>query len=113
MRKYLLCYICVLLLHFIHAQPVAGLPVFESAASFPVNDSITSSSKPYALVAGGSKGIGYGIAEALARRGYNLVLIARHLDSLTAAKTKLEGMYHIQVEILANDLSRRESATEI
>ena len=26
--------------------------------------------KPYALVAGGSKGIGYGIAEALAKRGY-------------------------------------------
>ena len=38
--------------------------------------------QPYALVAGGSKGIGYAIAEALAKRKYNLVLIARHLDSL-------------------------------
>lgn len=31
----------------------------------------------YALIAGGSKGIGYAIAEALAKRGYNLLLIAR------------------------------------
>ena len=29
-------------------------------------------STPYALVAGGSKGIGYALAEALASRGYNL-----------------------------------------
>ena len=67
----------------------------------------------YALVAGGSKGIGYGIAEALARRGYNLVLIARHVDSLQAAKNKLESLYKIHVEILAFDLAYDESATEI
>jgi short-subunit dehydrogenase len=32
---------------------------------------------PYALIAGGSKGIGYAIAEALAKRKYNLILVAR------------------------------------
>lgn len=37
-----------------------------------VTDSATGSN-PYALIAGGSKGIGYAIAEALARRKYNLV----------------------------------------
>jgi short-subunit dehydrogenase len=68
---------------------------------------------PYALVAGGSKGIGYAIAEALARRKYNLVLIARHMDSLVAAKARLESEYHIHVEVLANDLSREEAADEI
>ncbi|MEP6750555.1 MAG: SDR family NAD(P)-dependent oxidoreductase [Bacteroidota bacterium] len=68
---------------------------------------------PYALVAGGSKGIGYAIAEALARRGYNLILIARHLDSLNEAKIKLESQYNIHVEILSFDLSRDESATQI
>jgi len=67
----------------------------------------------YALVAGGSKGIGYAIAEALARRGYNLILIARHADSLMSAKMKLESLYHIHAEILSYDLSRNESATEI
>lgn len=67
----------------------------------------------YALVAGGSKGIGYGIAEALARRHYNLILIARHLDGLMIAKNKLESAYPIHVEVLVNDLSRQESADEI
>jgi short-subunit dehydrogenase len=65
------------------------------------------------LVAGGSKGIGFAIAEALAKRGYNLILIARHIDSLVAAKEDLEYMYHIHVEILRYDLSRDESAPEI
>ncbi|HEY2348171.1 MAG TPA: SDR family NAD(P)-dependent oxidoreductase [Puia sp.] len=67
----------------------------------------------YALVAGGSKGIGYAIAEALARRGYNLILIARHMDSLISAKKKLESEYHVHVEILSYDLSFNESAPDI
>jgi len=68
---------------------------------------------PYALVAGGSKGIGYAIAEALAKRHYNLILIARHLDSLQAAKEKLESAYGIHVDLLVTDLSRQEAADEI
>ena len=68
---------------------------------------------PYALIAGGSKGIGYAIAEALAKRKYNLILIARHADSLIAARNKLESTYNIHVELLQNDLSREEAAIEI
>lgn len=70
-------------------------------------------SGPYALIAGGSKGIGYALAVALARRQYNLVLIARHLDSLQAAKQKLESAYGVHVELLVHDLSREESADQI
>lgn len=81
--------------------------------SIPVNGNFHDTSKPYALVAGGSKGIGYGIALALAKRGYNLILIARHLDTLEAAKNKLETTYPIHVEILAIDLSFDNSADEI
>src|SRR5215213_8184610 len=68
---------------------------------------------PYALIAGGSKGIGYAIAEALANRKYNLVLIARHWDSLLSAKTKLESAYHVRVHLLSYDLSKESSAKEI
>jgi short-subunit dehydrogenase len=68
---------------------------------------------PYALIAGGSKGIGYSIAEALAKRNYNLILIARNLDSLIAAKNKLETAYPIHVEILAKDLAFESTATEV
>jgi short-subunit dehydrogenase len=83
------------------AQPMSG------------KESPVDSTKPYALVAGGSKGIGYGIAEALAKRGYNLILIARHLDTLQNAKNKLESKYPVHVEILAIDLSFEKSADEI
>lgn len=69
--------------------------------------------KSYALVAGGSKGIGYAIAEALARRDFNLILIARNPDTLLLAKQKLEATYGIEVSTLSYDLSREESAPAI
>jgi short-subunit dehydrogenase len=71
------------------------------------------SSSPYALVAGGSKGIGYAIAEALAKRHYHLILIARHMDSLLAAKNRLESTYQIHVEVLALDLAKETAADSI
>jgi hypothetical protein len=68
---------------------------------------------PFALVAGGSKGIGFGIAEALALRKYNLILIARHHAPLLNAKEQLEKKYNVQVEILSYDLSKPQSAIKI
>lgn len=68
---------------------------------------------PYALVAGGSKGIGYSIAEALAKRHYNLILIARHEDALQQAKSKLETLYAVHVEIIVKDLSDEKTSGEI
>src|SRR4030095_6026909 len=73
----------------------------------------TTFTRPYALIAGGSKGIGYALAEAWAKRNYNLILIARHWDSLETAKHKLESAYNIHVELLSYDLSREESAIDI
>lgn len=68
---------------------------------------------PYALIASGSEGIGFAIAEALAKRRYNLILIARQMDALVAAKNKLEADYQVQVNILSYDLSKEAAATEI
>ncbi len=94
--------------------------VFSKSVLMPAVDSnpvanvlVSDTSASYALVAGGSKGIGYAIAEALAKRKYNLILIARHADSLYAAKSKLESLYHIHVDVLVNDLAREEAAIEI
>lgn len=70
-------------------------------------------SRPYALVAGGSKGIGFAIAEALAKRQYNLVLVARNIEALENAEEKLESKYGVNVEVLSFDLSKKESAPEI
>jgi short-subunit dehydrogenase len=86
-----------------------GIFGFGQQESFHMGDT----TKPYALVAGGSKGIGFGISEALAKRGYNLILIARNADTLRAVKSKLESRYPIRVEILAIDLSFDSSADEI
>lgn len=72
-----------------------------------------SQSGPYALIAGGSKGIGYAIAEALAKRGYNLILIARHLEDLEVAKKKLESGYNIRAHILVYDLTWETAARDI
>lgn len=77
------------------------------------SDDTSNATGPYALVTGGSKGIGYAIAAALARRNYNLVLIARNLDTLQAAKQKLESAFGVHVELLVNDVSREEAADEI
>ena len=66
-----------------------------------------------ALVAGGSKGIGYAIAEALAKRGWDLVLVARHQTDLDKAKQKLESAYGVHVDVLAKDLSFDNTPKEI
>ncbi len=67
----------------------------------------------WALVAGGSKGIGFSIAEALARRKYNLMLVARNHDDLIHAKNILEKNFNIEVETYTCDLSLTESALKI
>jgi short-subunit dehydrogenase len=64
----------------------------------------------WALVAGGSKGLGLSIAEALAKRQYNLLLIARKEEDLLKAKDQLQDRFNIRVEILACDMSLPESA---
>jgi uncharacterized protein len=64
----------------------------------------------WALIAGGSKGIGLGIAEALALRKWNLLLVARNENDLAAAKSRIENSYSVKVETLPCDLSREDSA---
>lgn len=70
-------------------------------------------SDKYALVAGGSKGIGLGIATALAKRNYNLVIIARNEINLTSAKKLLESKFGIDVIIIVQDLSDTDAAENI
>ncbi len=71
------------------------------------------SEQPYAVIAGGSKGIGFAIAEALAKRGFNLLLIARHEDGLQKARARLEPAYAIRIRTLALDLADTSSTLAI
>lgn len=53
--------------------------------------------KKTAIITGGGKGIGYGLARAFAREGANLVLTGRTLSRLEAAKEKLEAEFGVKV----------------
>lgn len=67
---------------------------------------------PWAVIAGGSEGVGAAFADQLAEVGINLVLIARKPGPLarTAARVEERG---VEVRALALDLTRRESVDEI
>lgn len=60
---------------------------------------------PYALVAGGSDGLGFAFAEAIARRGLNLILIARQENRLKTAANQLKEKYGVDVIAVAADLA--------
>ena len=49
------------------------------------------------IITGGGKGIGYGLAQAFAEAGSNLVITGRTLSRLESAKKKLEAEYGIKV----------------
>lgn len=67
----------------------------------------------YALITGGSKGIGKEIAKLLAAKGYNLLLVARSENELATAKTELEAAYKVSVDILSADLSLDGAAHKV
>lgn len=57
-----------------------------------------------ALVTGGSRGVGYLSAEALAARGFNLTLVARDPGRLRKAAEALSSLYNVEVQYLPSDL---------
>ena len=72
---------------------------------------------PLALITGASAGIGRSYAEALARRGYNLVLLARSTARLEALGRDLAARHGVSVEAwtadLASDAGREDVAGRI
>ena len=60
---------------------------------------------PYALVAGGSDGLGAAFAEACARRGLSLVLLARQKERLEATAARLRDAYSVDVIAIAADMA--------
>ncbi|WP_213881705.1 SDR family oxidoreductase [Pseudomonas sp. dw_358] len=58
----------------------------------------------YALITGASSGLGLAMAEALARRGYPLLLVARQRDPLESIATELTQRFGVEVLFRACDL---------
>jgi uncharacterized protein len=64
---------------------------------------------PYAVVAGGSYGLGAAFAESIARRGVNVVLLARREDRVKATAARLREAHGIDVVEVVADLADFEA----
>ncbi len=67
----------------------------------------------FALITGGSSGIGLEIARLLALRGYALVLVSNEADKLLQLKPEFESKYKTGVIKLCMDLSQPNAAKEV
>jgi short-subunit dehydrogenase len=71
------------------------------------------SDNPFAIITGTSRGIGAEYARALARQGYDLLLISRDEKRMAQFSHELEASYGIQTHIGILDLATPGSAHEL
>jgi uncharacterized protein len=74
---------------------------------------MASLAKPAALITGASTGIGAIYADRLARRGFNLILVARDRGRLDGVAARLRSETGRAVEVLPADLARSEDVQRI
>ena len=72
---------------------------------------MTTPAPPSALVTGASRGIGHGIALALARRGWSLTLVARDSERLEEAAVEARASGAALVQTVAADLADPDAAS--
>ena len=61
----------------------------------------------YVLITGGSEGIGKAFAKEFAKRGFNLILMARNLTTLAEAQKEIQAEYSkVKVKIISFDFSK-------
>lgn len=68
---------------------------------------------PWALIAGGSEGIGLCFAKQLAAAGINLLLLARRSAPLLAAQQQLQADYAVEIRTHAMDLTAADVEAQL
>lgn len=66
-----------------------------------------------ALITGASSGIGMELAKIHAKRGGDLVLVARRKERLIKLKGELESEHGVSVQVIVKDLSHPDGAKEV
>ncbi|QSI32573.1 SDR family NAD(P)-dependent oxidoreductase [Variovorax sp. RKNM96] len=74
---------------------------------------MTATSKGTALITGASSGIGAIYADRLARRGFDLVLVARNHDRLQALAARLTAETGRKIETIAADLTDKKDIARV
>ncbi|MGO4676691.1 SDR family NAD(P)-dependent oxidoreductase [Bosea sp. 2YAB26] len=69
--------------------------------------------KGFALVTGASSGIGAIYAERLARRGHDLILVARNAERLRKLADRIAAETGRKVEVIAADLGKRDDLARV
>jgi short-subunit dehydrogenase len=79
----------------------------------PLSKNFMDANGRYALITGGSNGIGYELAKLFAADGYHLVLVARTAEDLREVADELSAKHGIAVTTIAKDLFDPNAAFEI
>lgn len=67
----------------------------------------------YALITGGSEGIGYELAKLFAKDGYHLILVSRTQEKLDKVAKEIESQSGVTVVTIAKDLFEPKAAFEL
>ncbi|OUS27317.1 hypothetical protein A9Q99_14995 [Gammaproteobacteria bacterium 45_16_T64] len=68
---------------------------------------------PWAIVTGASSGIGKAFSEHLAKKGINIVAVARNKENLRKLQSCIEDQYAVKVKTIALDLYEPNAAVKI
>ena len=71
------------------------------------------SNSKFALITGSTAGIGASFAELLARKGFNLVLVARDKNRLDESAKNLSNAHNVRCEVIQADLATNDGVSRV